>query len=352
MSRAGVAFPEMQAPVIAAPMAGVSTPALVAAVDAAGGFGFLAGGYRRPPDLAQDIRRTRSLTDRPFGVNLFVPAPTDPRARGADAVEAVARYADRLAPEATRLGVRLPEPDWLDTDHWDAKLTLLADIDPVAVVSCTFGTPPAAAVNRLHAAGSCVAVTVTTPAEASAAAAAGADVLIVQGFEAGGHRGTHQVSEEPNELDHLALIPLVSDLNLPIVAAGGITTAGDTGRALAAGACAVQVGTAFLLTDEAGTSAAYRMGLTDPALRSVITRAFSGRPARGLGNRFALAYADAPPAFPQVDQLTKPLRAAAAAQGDLGVVSLWAGSGWRAAREEPAAAVVARLAEGHRVSRG
>ncbi len=339
-----VPFPELTAPIIAAPMAGVSTPALVAAVNAAGGLGFLAAGYQTPARLAQHLRDTRDHTAAPFGVNLFV--PTQPRAAQdrARAAQAVAAYADRLAPEAARLDVTLPAPDWDDTDHWDAKVTLLADIDPVAIVSFTFGCPPAATVDRLHGAGSCVVVTVTNLEEARRARDAGADALVVQGFEAGGHRGTHRVDDEPNELDHLALLPMLAEVGLPMVAAGGITTAGDVRRAIAAGAFAVQVGTAFLRTDEAGTTAAYRMGLTDPQLESVITRAFSGRPARGLANRFARDHGAAAPAvFPQVDQLTKPLRAAAAAQGDLDVVSLWAGSGWRASREEPAGAVVTRL---------
>lgn len=339
-----VPFPQLDAQVVAAPMAGVSTPDLVARVNAAGGLGFLAAGYLTPARLAHDIRATRDRTDAPFGVNIFVPGPARSPVQRHHGARAVAQYAALLAPQAQKLGVCLPEPDWQDTDHWDAKLTLLADIDPVAVVSFTFGVPPRRAVDRLHAAGSCVAVTVTNRTEARAARNVGADVLVVQGFEAGGHRSTHGVADEPNELDHLALLPLVAEAALPMIAAGGITTAGDTRRALAAGAVAVAVGTALLLTDEAGTSAAYRMGLTDPALGSMITRAFSGRPARGLRNRFAVEHRDhAPPVYPQVDQLTKPMRAAAAAQGDLETVSLWAGSGWRAAREEPAEVVVTRL---------
>lgn len=337
-------FPELTAPIIAAPMAGVSTPALVAAVNAAGGLGFLAAGYQSPAQLAQNLRDTRRHTAAPFGVNLFVPGPPRTSEDLARASEAVAAYAGRLAPEAARLDIILPAPDWDDTDHWDAKVTLLADIDPVAIVSFTFGCPPAATVERLHAAGSCVLVTVTNLDEARSARDVGADALVVQGFEAGGHRGTHRVADEPNNLDHLALLPIVAAAGLPMIAAGGITTAGDVRRALAAGAFAVLVGTAFLRTEEAGTTAAYRMGLTDPQLQSIITRAFSGRPARGLANRFARAYAaTVPHVFPQVDQLTKPLRAAAAAQGDLDVLSLWAGSGWRATREEPAGAVVTRL---------
>lgn len=331
--------------VVAAPMAGgISTPQLVAAVCEAGGMGFLAAGYRTAAQLADEIAEVRRQTRHPFGVNVFVPAPPPQPASQAANEAAVERYSARLRPLADRLGVHLPEPDWSDTDHWDDKLTLLT-ADPVPVVSFTFGCPPADVVARLQQAGSSVVVTVTDLPEAQAAAAVGADALVVQGFEAGGHRGTHRVEDVPSPYDHLALLPMIAEVGLPMIAAGGISTAGDTVRALAAGAVAVQVGTALLLCPEAGTSAAYRMGLTDPSLASVITRAFTGRPARGLANRFVVDHdGHAPACYPVIDQLTKPLRAAAARRGDLGGLSLWAGSGWRAATEEPAALVVRRLA--------
>ncbi len=334
----------LSAPVLAAPMAGgPSTPELVAATASAGGLGFLAGGYRSAIDLSAQITATRELTDAPFGVNVFVPSTTpDPH----PALRAhVASYRSALAGEAERLHVRLPEPDWADDDDWDAKIGLLTLVDPVPVVSFTFGVPGWDIVDALRDAGTTVLVTVTSPEEGRAARTVGADAVIVQGFEAGGHRSTHRVADEPNDYDHLGLLPMVRDVGLPMVAAGGVTTAGDVQRAQAAGAVAVQVGTAFLLCHEAGTSPAHRMGLSDPGLRSVVTRAFSGRPARGLANRFVQTFdGQAPAAYPQVDQITKPLRAAAARDGDIGGVSLWAGSGWRAAREEPAADVVRRLA--------
>lgn len=348
-----VPFPTPQVPVIGAPMAGgASSPELVAAVGDAGGLGFLAAGYRTPREVAEQMAATRALTDAPFGVNVFVPSlsPADADRHGLESESrqrdrlAVAAYRRLLEPEAARLGVTLPDEDWGDTDHYDDKLALLESSDDVAVVSFAFGCPGRDVVDRLHEAGRSVAVTVTDPGEAQAAADAGADALVVQGFDAGGHRSTHRVTDTPNLLDHLALLPLLTHHGVPLVAAGGITTAGDTRRALAAGAVAVQVGTAFLLTPEAGTSAAHRMGLTNPHWGSVVTRAFSGRPARGLRNGFVDRLdAYAPAVFPVVDQLTKPLRAAAAREGDLDGVSLWAGSGWRAATEEPAADVVRRL---------
>lgn len=335
-------------PIVAAPMAGgPSTPELVAAVAGAGGMGFLAAGYRSSTEVADQIARTRELTDRPFGVNLFVPA-RQPRGAALEAVRAhVAAYRGALEGDAGRLGVRLPEPNWSDDDGWEEKVALLTLVERVSVVSFTFGVPGANVVEDLQAVGTSVWVTVTTYDEAVAARDAGADALVVQGFDAGGHRSTHRVDDEPNELDHLALLPIVADVGLPMIAAGGVTTSGDVGRARAAGAAAVAAGTAFLLADEAGTSAAHRLGLTDPSLRTIVTRAFSGRPARGLANRFVQEHsAQAPSAYPVVDQLTKPLRAASSAAGDIGGVALWAGSGWRAASEMPAADVVRRLAGG------
>ncbi|MCH8614282.1 nitronate monooxygenase [Arsenicicoccus dermatophilus] len=330
-------------PLVAAPMAGgPSTPALVAAACAAGGTGFLAAGYTTPAAVAAELAATRDLVgDRPFGVNVFVPSGSV-RAAGQAAVSA---YTQQLQGDADRLGVRLPEPDWSDTDAYDDKIALLTLVDPVAVVSFTFGLPAPEVVGALHDVGTQVWVTVTGEDEARHAAALGVDALVVQGCDAGGHRSTHRVEDEPNHLDALGLLPLVRDLGVPCVVAGGVATSGDVRRLLDAGARAVQVGTALLLTPEAGTSAVHRAGLRLPGMRAVVTRAFSGRPARGLRNRFVEAHdAAAPAVFPQVDQLTRPLRAAAAKAGDPQGVSLWAGAGWQAAREAPAGEVLRGLA--------
>lgn len=356
-----VDMPRTGRPVVVAPMAGgPSSVDLVVAAGEAGALGMLAAGYRSPQDLVGQIAEVRSRSEAPFGVNLFVPAPascapervdSDTAATGvsdaqgrdrADRV-AVGAFREMLAQEAAALGIALPVPDWHDTDHYESKLDVV-EAARVPVVSFTFGCPQPDVVDRLHLAGISVVVTVTTREEAVGSVDAGADALVVQGCEAGGHRGTHRVADTPNQLDHLALLPLLTDLPVPLIAAGGITTAGDTRRALASGATAVQAGTAFLLADEAGTSAAHRMGLSDPRLGSCVTRAFSGRPARGLRNGFVERYdAYAPAVYPVVDQLTKPLRAHSAREGDLDGVSLWAGAGWRAAREAPAAHIIEAL---------
>lgn len=329
-------------PIVGAPMAGgISTPLLVAAVSDAGGLGMLAAGYRTPEQLAADLVHTRDLTARPFGVNLFVPhRPSRERHEGA-----VAAYRDRLAPEAQALGVEPGHPSWGDTDHWADKVLLVETLRP-AMVSCTFGVPPAHVVAKWRAAGIEVHLTVTSLVEARAALEVEPDALVVQGHEAGAHRATHDPETEPELIDHLGLLEVIAPVvDVPLVAAGGITTAGDVRRALDAGATAVQVGTALLLAPEAGTSRTYRAALRDPSLtQRVTTRAFTGRTAGAVRNGFVDRHDGyAPPAFPVVDQITKPLRRAASDAGDTDRLHIWAGSGWRAAQERPAGEIVREL---------
>lgn len=324
---------ERPVPIVLAPLAGgPSTPALAAAVSGAGGLGFLGGGYRSGPRLAEDVAATRELTGEPFGVNLFVPGPPSDTA-------AVGRYAELLAHDAARLGTALGEPRWSD-DEWDAKLDVLT-ADPVAVVSFTFGCPDAAVFHRLHDAGSEVWVTVSSLAEAELVAGAGADVLVVQGLEAGGHRGGFSDSGEPMGL--LALLQLVSDVtDLPLVGAGGIATGAGVAAVLAAGARSAALGSAFLRCPEAGTSDVHRTALRgrEP---TALTRAFTGRTARGIRNRLMVEHPDAPPAYPELHYLTAPLRAAGRAAGDSDVVNLWAGQAYSLGLEVPAAELVRRL---------
>lgn len=331
----------LRTPVLAAPMAGgPSTPELVAATSAAGGFASLAAGYRTPEQVADQVAAVRALSDAPFAVNIFVPALPDQSAQGA--VEAFARA---LAPVADRVGAQVPAPRWDDTDHYQDKLDLVLELG-VPVVSFTFGLPGADVVRRLHAAGVQVMVTVTDADEALAAARRGADMLVAQGAGAGGHRATHRVDAIPNDLSWLELLREVRSVTaMPVVAAGGIADARAVDRALGQGATAVAVGTALLLADEAGTGAAHRAALTDPARdHTVVTRAFSGRPGRGLANEFVRRFdALAPAAFPVVDQLTKPLRAAAAARGEADLLNLWAGTQWRSTRTGPVADILASL---------
>lgn len=325
-------------PLVQAPMAGgPSTPELAAAVNAAGGFGYVAGGYLTAEAFAAAIDRTRALTSEPVGVNLFVPSD-----RAATDTALVEQYAGTLAGEARRLGVELGEPRW-DDDAYRAKLDV-AVAAAVHTVSFTFGAPTRTDVERLHRAGIRVAVTVTGAEEAGVASELGADLVVVQGTEAGGHQGTFS-ADEPNRTGLLEALREVAPVGLPMVAAGGIATAGDVTAALDARAIAVQVGTAFLCTPEAGTSTPYRRALLDRLYdETVLTRAFSGRWARGLRNRFAVEH-DAPAGYPQIHHLTRPLRAAATVADDPDVPNLWAGTGWRDVRAEPAASVVARLTE-------
>jgi nitronate monooxygenase len=325
-------------PIVQAPMAGgPSTPALAAAVSRAGGLGFLAAGYLTAEGLARDIATARELTDRPLGVNVFVAGErVSDRAR----VEA---YASRLAIEAERAGVKLDEPRF-DDDSFDEKLETLT-ADPVAVVSFTFGLPPRAAVDALRAVGSEVWLTVTSPEEARQAAALNVDSLIVQGVEAGGHRGVFVDDEDASDLTLLAALQLVgAAVDLPLVAAGAIMRGGALAAVLAAGACAGQVGTAYLLSAEAGTAAVHRAAVASDT-PTVLTRAFSGRLARGIVNRLHRDHgAVAPRAYPEIHHLTRSLRAYGRQVGDPDVVNLWAGQAHQLASEASAEAITHRIA--------
>lgn len=334
-------------PIVAAPMAGgPSTPALVAAVAEAGGFGYLAAGYLTADALAAQLAELRQRSDRPFGVNLFLPDRSAP-ARRRD--RAVAAYATRIAGEARAVHVELGDPHPAsDPDTGpglDAKLRVLA-ADPPAAVSVTFALPDDERLAALRATGARLLATVTDVDEARAAAAAGFDGLVVQGTDAGGHRGTHTVAATPNDLDTIDLLHAIRPhTTLPLVAAGGVADAAGVQRALDAGAAQVQLGTAFLRTDEAGTSTTHRDALADPGFSgTTVTRAFTGRAARALTNRFAVEHGPAAPAaYPELHHLTRPVRAAAAAAGDTTRLHLWAGVHFRRARTGPAAEVVQGL---------
>jgi len=320
---------------------GPSNPELAAAVAGAGGYGFVAAGYLTADALRDAITATRALTAAPFGVNLFVPSsPGDPGA--------VAKYAERLAPEAERLGVALGEPRWED-DAYDAKLEVV-EASRVSLASFTFGAPTVELVDRLHRSDVAVAVTVTSAIEAQLAADVGADLLIAQGTEAGGHQGSF-VDLAKNERPLLSLLGEIRETtDVPIVGTGGIMTGAHLAEVLNAGAVAAQLGTALLCASEAGTSAPYRRALLERQYAdTIVTRAYSGRFARGLANRFALEHdGNAPQAYPEVHHLTRPLRAAATAAGDASVPNLWAGTRWQQVTMAPAAAIVTRIAAGAR----
>lgn len=329
----------LRIPIIQAPMAGgPSTVALAAAVGRAGGMGFLAAGYRRAEAVGQDIAQLRAAHDAPFGVNLFSPSPGDQAP-----AEVVSAYARRLAADAERHGVSLGDPRF-DDDGYDAKLALVLR-ERVAVVSFTFGCPEAETVAALHDRDIAVWVTVTDPAEGALALRAGADVLVAQGTEAGGHRAYFRDDGEHEELGLLVLLHLLrAQTEAPLVATGGLMDGPGIAAALVAGAAAVQLGSALLLTPEAGTSEPHRARLAVPGATR-LTRAFSGRTARGIVNRFMDEHdAEAPAAYPQVHHLTSPLRAAARAAGDADAINLWAGQGHAGAQARPAEELVRALA--------
>lgn len=329
---------ELTLPLVGAPMAGgPSTPALAAAVGEAGGLGFLAAGYRTADQVADQIEQTRARTTRPFGVNLFVPQPSIAREAELD------RYRGILAAETEPHGAE-PGIPYPDDDGWQAKLELVEATRPAAV-SFTFGTPGRDWLTAFAHAGILTLVTVTTLAEAARAVADGAMALAVQGPAAGGHRGTFDPAAQP---DTVALDDLLTGIGgeVPVVAAGGLSTPAAVARVRALGAVAAQIGTSLLPADEAGTNPVHRAALHSPEFTTTgLTKAFSGRYARGLVNDFMRRHdRDAPSGYPEVNQITGPLRAAAVRAGDPHGTNLWAGTGFRAARPGSAKSILEQLA--------
>jgi len=324
----------LRRPVVVAPMAGgPSTTELVIAAAGAGALGFLAAGYKTPAAMAAEITAVRAATSGPFGVNVFVPG-TPCADRGA-----LDRYLSSL-----RAAGPLGDGTW-DDDGFGGKVAALL-ADPPAVTSFTFGCPAAEVVSALQDAGSMVLVTVTSPGEAALVAAAGADALCVQGYEAGAHRGTFVNDDEPGrDYGLLSLIGAVAAVTgLPQIATGGIMSPRQVRAVITAGAVAAQCGTAFLRCPESGAHPRYKAALADPRYTATtLTRAFSGRLARGLVNQFIRDHHDAPAAYPEINNATRPLRAAAAADGDTERMSLWAGQGYRSAAEQPADEIIERL---------
>jgi NAD(P)H-dependent flavin oxidoreductase YrpB (nitropropane dioxygenase family) len=316
---------------------GPTTPDLVLAAADVGSLGFLAAGYLTAEALAEQVARVRAATSA-FGVNLFAPnpVPVDPARYAA--------YRDQLRAVAERYDVELPSEPVEDDDAWRDKIDLLLE-QPAPVVSFTFGIPDAAALAALHRAGSLLVQTVTSPDEARRAAVAGVDALAVQASAAGGHSGTLTPEVVPAVVPLPLLVRQVRDaVELPILAAGGVSTRDDLAAVLAAGADAAVVGTALLLAHESGTSPAHRAGLRDPTRETLVMRAWTGRPARGLPNAFSDAYdAVAPIGYPALHHLTRPIRRAAAAAADPEGVNLWAGTGVRTVREASTAQILTAL---------
>src|SRR6516162_5962858 len=305
---------DISKPIIVAPMAGgPSTPQLAAAASNAGGLGMLAGGLLSPDGLAERIAAARRLTSGPIGVNLFVPQPS------AGTERKYREYAEALAPEAKRYGVRIGTPRD-DDDGWAAKLAVVSDMRP-SLVSFTFGLPSEQTCSRLYSRGIVLFATVTTVTEAKMAVARGIDTLIVQGPAAGGHRATFDPATPPCDTPLLQLLKEIRvDVDVPVVASGGVATADDVARVLAAGA---------------GTHRTHRAALRDMAFPdTVVTRAFTGRYARALRNGFVDRHGNqAPFGFPQIGIMTAPLQSAAGDADDPHGMALWAGTNFRQARK-------------------
>jgi nitronate monooxygenase len=336
LEKFGIALPIVQAPMAGGP----DTPELAAAVSEAGGLGSLGCAYLSGESIDAAVAAVRRQTQKPFALNLFV------RDDAPDDVEAAARVTPVLAAFRRELGlppqVKPPKPP----PSFALQLAAVVRARP-RVFSFTFGVPTPAQIAELRAAAILVVGTATSLEEAEALAAVGVDAVCAQGSEAGGHRGTFMGRVDDALVGTLALTRLiVAGVRLPVIAAGGIMDGAGIGAALALGASAVQLGTAFMLCPEAGTHPTHRAVLTSPrARKTVVTRAFSGRAARGVRNRFTDAFESVAAApFPQQQQLTADLRAAAGAKARADLMQLWAGQGVPLIRSQPAGDLVRTLA--------
>ncbi|TAM01347.1 MAG: nitronate monooxygenase [Paraburkholderia sp.] len=336
----------IEKPIIQAPMAGVSTPELAAAVSNAGGLGSLGFGASNAERARQAIRATRALTDKPFNVNVFCHQP-------AQANEAVEReWTKWLAPEFEKYGATPPAAMSEINRSFlvDRDLQKVLIEEKPAVVSFHFGLPPANVIAELKQAGITLFVSATNLDEARLAEAAGVDAIVAQGIEAGGHRGVFNPDAD-DRLGTFALTRLlVRSCRLPIISAGGIMDGAGIVAVLALGAQAAQLGTAFVTSAESPIDEGYRRALLgDPARHTTFTKAISGRAARSVVNRFTQLGDDprAPqtPAYPIAYDIGKALIAAAKAKGEFGYGAQWAGQAAALSRALPAAELVAKLEE-------
>jgi nitronate monooxygenase len=338
--RLGVAYPIVQAPLAG----GGDTPALVAAVCEAGGLGFIGAAYMTPEQIGEASRKVRAQTSRPFGMNLFAPVPVpDPPADPQPALE-------RVAPYFAELGLPPPVIPQRTHDSFNEQLTSVLE-SGASVFSFTLGILPKDVIETVKGRGMFLIGTATTVEEAMALEKASVDAIVTQGSEAGGHRATFSADFDAGLVGTISLVPQVVDaVAVPVIASGGIMDGRGIAAALALGASAAQLGTAFLTCDEAGVPEVYKKAIIKAREDETrLTRAFSGRPARGIVNRFMMELEGSDSAgailpFPLQNQLTRPLRSAAAKQGRAEFLSLWAGQGVRLARRRAAAQLVECLA--------
>ncbi|HEY4137939.1 MAG TPA: nitronate monooxygenase [Casimicrobiaceae bacterium] len=335
----------LRLPIVQAPMAGANAtpPALVAAVSNEGALGFVGAAYMSPDEIRTTCRAIQSATDRPFGVNIFVPSPVPPIPNA----ESTARRL--VAGFHAELGIPAPCAPGAPTLDFDEQFDVVL-ASGVRVFSSTFGALAADRVAAMKARGIFVIGTATTVAEAVELERTGVDAVVAQGSEAGGHRGTFAAPAEESMIGTVALVPLiVGAVRVPVLASGGIMNGRGIVAALALGAAAVQMGTAFLTCDECGVTPAYKEAVVsaNPG-KSRLTRAFSGRSARGMENRFMreveAAGADAILPFPYQNDLTRAMRSAASKQGRIEYLSLWMGQGAPLARRQTAAELLQHLA--------
>ncbi len=333
-------------PIIQAGMAGGSTtPELIANVSNAGGLGTLGAAYMKPEDIKQAVSDIRKLTDKPFAVNLFCVengnAPDD-------------GIKDKVKEELLRIGksIGISESDiqFNAADYFEEQFKVLME-ENVPVISTAFGLLADDKVREAKGNGRIITSMITTVEEAILAERSGSDIIIAQGSDAGGHRSTFDLTKYENGADvgTFSLVPQVADnVSIPVVAAGGATDGRSLAAALALGASGVQIGTRFLSSEESGIHKVYKQKLFDSQEDdTVITKTFSGRPARGIFNKFIAEFSVGALAYPYQNSATKSIRGAAAKKDNAEYMSLWAGQNLRPiVKEQSAAEIIEEIVEG------
>jgi len=326
-------------PIIQAGMAGgTTTPSLVSSVCNAGGLGTLGAGYMTPQQIREAIKEIRQLTNRPFAVNLFAPEPIDEKA--ISNIESVNQVMKKFRDQ---LGIVEPQITKY-TESFEEQLEVVLE-EKVPIFSFTFGIPSQEILQELKRSQTIIIGTATTVNEAIELEARGVDAIVGQGSEAGGHRGTFDGKFEDSLIGTMALIPqMVDHVKVPVIASGGIMDGRGVLASLALGAAGVQMGTAFLTCPESGAHAEHKRSILSSNEQStVLTRSFSGKPARGIKNKFISEmepHAEIIPSYPVQNALTKDIRSAAGKQNQTEFLSLWAGQGVRLSKSKTAEELV------------